>query len=362
MTLGVLLGGGGFSTRGAQRWVLSRIDLDQLAPEVITFAMGFLPHGFAFDPVRPQRAALFEKKGTGACVMDVSTGAIERELSPSGGRHFYGHGAFSGDGALLYATEAGLSDGALGVLAVRDGSTLEALGALPTHGLSPHDCLLLDDRKTMAIANGGGPFGVRGSSLPSVTFVEVASGKLLDRFVLPSPRINAGHLAVSSNGDVVVASAPRDGVGPEELSAGAITFRPTKSKSPIAHRAPPSVLERILGETLSVALDQTETRALATQPLGDRVTAWDVATGAYLGAIELVGPRGIARTLDGQHFVISHKREGTVVVSLFDALTLAPTGRSVAPSYTTGSHLVVRDSSARSPIIDGVRFAPRERS
>lgn len=341
MSAGVLLGGGGFSQRGAQRWVLSRIDLDHPAPEAIAFAMGFLPHGFAFDPTLPSRAALFEKKGKGACVMDVGTGVIERELSLAAGRQFYGHGAFSADASLLYATESVLDEGGRGVLAVRDAKTFDELGTLPTHGFSPHDCLLLDD-KTMVVANGGGPFGVRGSSLPSVTYVDVASGKLLDRVVLPDPKLNAGHLAVSAKGALVVVSAPRDGIGPEETTPGGITFRPTKSRQPVAHRAPGPVLDRMMGETLSVALDAEGARALATQPFGDFVTVWDVDTGALVATIMLEGPRGVARTLDGRHFVVSHKKAQSMVVSFFDAQTLAPTGRTIGPSYTTGSHIVVR--------------------
>lgn len=342
MSQGVLLGGGGYSLRATQRWVLSRVDLDQPEPEVITFAMGFLPHGFAFDPTRPSRAALFEKKGKGAVVMDVATGVIERELAPAPGRLFYGHGAFSPDAGLLYATESALDEGGRGLLTVRDGATFEELGALPTHGLSPHDCVLLRDDKTMVVANGGGPFGVRGSSLPSVTYVDIASGKLLDRVVLPNPKLNAGHLAVSDAGALVVVSAPRDAVGPEETSAGGINFRPTKSKTAIAPSAPPEVLARMMGETLSVALDATGSRALATQPFGDFVTAWSVETAKLVGVIELDGPRGVARTLDGAHFVVSHKKGGSMVVSFFHAETLAPTGRTIGPSYTTGSHVVVR--------------------
>ncbi len=342
---GVLLGGGGFTLRGRSQCVLTRVDLDAESPSPISFLMGFLPHGFAFDPNDPRRAAVFEKKGPGACVMNVATGVIERALPCGAGRHFYGHGAFSPDGSLLYATESVLTEGGRGVLVVRDGRTLDELGSLSTHGFSPHDCALLEDRKTMVVANGGGPFGVRGSSLPCVTYIDISSGKLLDKVTLPSPRFNTGHVAVSARGDLVIVSAPRDGVGPDDTSPGAVTLRLGKRK-PFVIEAPKEIVARMIGETLSVAINAEATIALTTHPLGDCVSAWSLEDGRSLGVIELEVPRGVARTLDDRAFVISHRRAGVMALSLFDTQTLAPTGTCISPSEITGSHVVVRALSA----------------
>ena len=176
---GVVLGGGGFTLRNVQQSHLVRLDLDAPTLDPVCFSTGFLPHGFAFDPRDPRRVAAFEKKGPGACVMDVGNGVHERALEPGEGRQFYGHGAFSADGSLLYATESVLAEGGRGVLVVRDGRTLDVLGELSTHGFSPHDCALLEDGRTMVVANGGGAFGVRGSPLPCVTYIDVLSSKLL---------------------------------------------------------------------------------------------------------------------------------------------------------------------------------------
>jgi uncharacterized protein len=341
---GVLLGGGGYTLRGQSSHVLARVDLDRARPEVVSFSMGFLPHGFAFDPRAPTRVAVFEKKGPGACVIDVATGVTERALAAGEGRQFYGHGAFSADGALLYATESVLTEGGRGVLVVRDGRTLEALGELGTHGFSPHDCQLLDDGKTMVVANGGGPYGVRGASLPCVTYVDVSTGKLLEKIAIPSPLFNAGHVAVSERGDLVIVSAPRDGVAGEP-ALGAVTLRLGRRK-PFVIERPEAIVARMLGEALSVALDADATMALATHPLGDCVTAWSLRDGSSLAVIELAEARGVALTLDRAEFVVSHRAGDAMALSFFDARTLRPTGERIAPSPITGSHVVVRALAA----------------
>ena len=70
-------------------------------------------------------------------------------------RHFFGHGAFSADGRLLYSTENDY-DGARGVIGVRDATDgYKQIGEFPAHGMEPHDIQLLADGRTMVIANGG---------------------------------------------------------------------------------------------------------------------------------------------------------------------------------------------------------------
>ena len=71
------------------------------------------------------------------------------------GRHFFGHGVFSPDGALLYATENDFENAA-GMIGIYDArANFERIGEFPTHGVGPHELLLLDDGRTIAIANGG---------------------------------------------------------------------------------------------------------------------------------------------------------------------------------------------------------------
>ena len=67
---------------------------------------------------------------------------------------------------------------------------------------------------TLVIANGGEP--IHGPTRASVTYVEVATHRLLDKFEFQNPELTAGHLALTAKGDLAVVSAPRDGL-PEPL-------------------------------------------------------------------------------------------------------------------------------------------------
>ena len=62
-------------------------------------------HAAAAHPNRPEAVAFARRPGTFAVVIDCATGAQKAMLTAPEGRHFYGHGAFSSDGGLLYTTE-----------------------------------------------------------------------------------------------------------------------------------------------------------------------------------------------------------------------------------------------------------------
>lgn len=333
---GVVVGGGSFQHAGVTRYVLSVIDLDAPSPVARPLLTDFLPHGFAFHPVHAARVGLFEKKGSGACVIDLQAERVLRTLQPTAGRRFYGHGAYSRDGAVLMATESGHDDGA-GALVARDPETGAVLGEVPTHGVGPHDCALLPDGTTMVVAHGGSSLHAAGGA-PSVTWVDLPSGRLLDRVTMPSPRINAGHVAVNARGDLAVVSAPRDGLVPAEGHLGAVTLRPAGRRAVQVQR-PASTVRRMRGETLSVLLLEGTRTVLATHPLGDCVTAWGLDDGRLRGTWELRGPRGLGRTLDGQWVLVSHLGPEGVTLTAFAAKTLQPTGFSLSPSFISGSHL-----------------------
>lgn len=352
MARGHIIGCGGYRHKRQSkfRWVLAVIDLDALQPKAESAEMKFLGHGITIDPRAPDHAAVFEKKGKGACYVDLKRLRVERRISTADDRHFYGHGAYSRDGTLLYATEALLGDAFVGRLVVRDGRTFKPLGELATHGTAPHDCMLLDDGTTMVVTHGGGPHG--GDDLPCVTYVDVESAKLLDKIELDSPRFNTGHVAMTSKRDLAVVSAPRDGLGALREQLGAVSLKP--AGEPIhTVTEPEEVVSRMLGETLSVAINELDGTVGCTHPDGGQVSLWNLYTGELVRAYRnFVEPRGISMTLDGRHYVISHKDGGVVCLSFIDAVTHEPViAFSVKPSMTSGSHIITHDlATATRPV------------
>ncbi|MEM1035028.1 MAG: DUF1513 domain-containing protein [Myxococcota bacterium] len=338
---GHIFGGGSFFQRGEQRFVLADMDLDAEAPRVALTDLWFLAHGFNVDPNDPTRAVVFEKKGPGAAYVDLRARTVLQKIDGPKRRHFYGHGAYSADGTLLYATESFLDQDHRGALIVRDAATFEELGEVPTFGASPHDCMLIDDGKVMVVANGGGR--MQGGARPCVTYVDVASARLLEKVELKTARYNTGHLAMGTDGALAVVSAPRDGLPTRTPRLGAVSLR-TPGKPLVTMSKPKRVVDKMKGETLSVAVHGD--RVVATQPDGNMVTVWSLAQTKLVKKIaSLQGPRGVCLTLEEDAFVVSHNVDGQMALTLLSTEDLSPV-RHVPGSFTSGSHIYAHPLAA----------------
>jgi uncharacterized protein len=335
---GTLLGLGRFVTPGTGKmsFVLCLFDLDGDASR--TVPMDFFGHGLAQHPKEPRRGVIFEKKGPGCCEVDLLEGRVTRPITTPKERAFYGHGAFSRDGSLLFATENRLET-KTGLVCVRDAKTYAEIGEFPTYGKSPHDCHLIDEGRTLAITNGGGVLGdAAEDAAPSVTFVDARSTKLMERLIFKDPRINAGHLALTASRDLVAISAPREGLGASER--GGVTIR--TGQGPFATMTEPEeVVSRMVGESLSLCFVEERGVVGVTNPDGNIVTFWDMNEKRFLKKLDLPAPRGLAKTLDGGHLVLSY---GAGSVTLVSPDTLEPVPRHrVAKSELSGSHVFTLD-------------------
>lgn len=329
----LLLGGGGYvdlKDRVTQRFALACVEVARRSVGLVP--TGFLPHGIAVDPLHPQRVVAFEKIGPGCCEIDLAGGELTRSVTPTEGRWFYGHGAFSPDGRLLYSTETVNSE-ERGVIGVRDASTLEYLGEFPTFGENPHDCRLLEGGSVLVVTNGGGAAGT--DMRPCVTFVDVETRRLLERLELRSERVNAGHLAMAGDGGLVVVSAPRKGLA--ETEPGAVSMRQGRGAL-TTMTEPAEVAARMLGEALSVEVHEPSGVAAVTHPSGDMVTFWSMGELRLLKVLDLPRARGLALTRDGERFLVSYGVTAELVEIDPDSLDPVP-GSGLSRSFLTGSHL-----------------------
>jgi hypothetical protein len=339
--LGTILGPGRFidGTRGTMSYVLCLFDLDRGSAR--TVPMEFFGHGLAQHPRDRGRAVIFEKKGPGCCEVDLAAGRVTRPITTPASRAFYGHGAFSRDGSLLFATENHLET-RRGLICVRDGRTFAEIGEFPTYGQSPHDCHLVDEGRTLVVTNGGGRLDeANDEAAPSVTFVDARSTKLLERVTFERPEINAGHLAATAAGDLVAISAPREGL--PATDRGAVTMRRGRGRFQTMSE-PEAVVARMVGESLSLCVLEESSVVGVTNPDGDIVTFWDLANRRFLKSLDLKAPRGLTRTLDGSHLVLSY---GAGTLTLLSPAALEPVPlRRVARSELSGSHLFTLDLPA----------------
>lgn len=331
----LILGGGKYQDRetGRIEHVFSIVDLDARRVELIP--LDFLPHGIHQHARSPHLLAVFEKKGPHAALIDLESRQRVRPIETDPSRYFYGHGAYSVDGQHLFATETYL-DGLKGILAIRDAQTHAFLGEFPSYGLEPHECKLIDGGQTLVVTNGGGSLGSgHPQSRPTVAYIDVATQQLLERVPLTNARINTGHSAIGSDGALVVASAPRKGLGPTET--GGVSIRPRGGAMQTIEE-PRDVTDKMQGEALSVAIHPESGIAAVTHPDGGMVTFWSTRDRRLLHSVELPHPRGVTLTSDHQSFVISYG-ETTSLLRL-DAESFAADTRNAIPNtMISGSHL-----------------------
>ncbi len=128
-------------------------------------------------------------------------------------RHFFGHGVFSPDGRLLYATENDFERG-VGVIGIYDvGAGFRRIGEHASFGIGPHDLNILGDGRTLVVANGGiATHPVTGrqplnlaTMRSSLAYIDSRTGALLERHETTDRRqkLSIRHLDVGSEDRVV---------------------------------------------------------------------------------------------------------------------------------------------------------------
>lgn len=160
-----------------------------------------------------RRAAVFARRpGTFGVAFDLDGRRQPKLFTAPPDRHYYGHGVFSPDGRLLYASENDIPNGVgvLGIYDVRD--NFRRVDEMPTHGVGPHEVILMRDGNTFAIANGGidtHPDAGRAklnldTMQPSLVFVDRRTGKLLREHRLESElsQLSIRHIAEDAAGAV----------------------------------------------------------------------------------------------------------------------------------------------------------------
>lgn len=169
-------------------------------------------HGVTVCPTTGRAAAFARRPGTFALVFDRKGRRKPIVITSAPGRHFYGHGAFSPDGRLMYAAENdfGAARGVVGIYDATDG--FKRIGEFDSHGIGPHEIVLTPDARTLVVANGGiethpdyGRAKLNLSTMqPSIAFLEAATGRLIEQHGC-EPRWHKAsmrHLAFDRSGDL----------------------------------------------------------------------------------------------------------------------------------------------------------------
>ncbi|HMB76908.1 MAG TPA: DUF1513 domain-containing protein [Kiloniellaceae bacterium] len=280
-------------------------------------------HGIAFRRSESECLVFARRPGRFVLVLQLETGALLQRIDPAAGRHFYGHGAFSADDALLFATENDYETGrgCIGIYDCRAG--YRRLGEVPSGGIGPHDIALMPDDATLVVANGGirtHPAKGRAklnlpTMAPSLVYIDAASGRLLEKVELPARlhQLSIRHLDVAGDGQVVFAMQ-YEGDLADEVPLVGLHRRGAAAR---LLRGPDDVETRTRRYVGDVAFDASGRYLLASSPRGNLFTAWDAVRGSYLAAETLTDVCGLSAAGGAGQFLVS---SGIGALSHFDAL------------------------------------------
>ncbi|MEX3010184.1 DUF1513 domain-containing protein [Hoeflea sp. TYP-13] len=247
------------------------------------------------------RAVAFARRpGTVAVAFDTARNAPPRNIMAAPGRHFYGHGVYSPDGRLLYASENDF-DNAAGMIGIYDvGDGYRRIGELTSGGTGPHDMVLLGNGRSLAIANGGiethPDFGRTKLNLatmePCLCFVDCVHGTLLERQSLPKQlhQLSIRHLArIGHNG--VYFACQYEG---SQQDHPPLCGHAEPGSSIRLFETEPGALAKLKNYIGSVAADPQRGTLAITSPRGNCLLILDGKTGSVLRESNLANVCGVA--------------------------------------------------------------------
>lgn len=271
-------------------------------------------HGCAVRPDGEEAVAFARRPGRFMVVIDPRDGRTVRRIEAAENRHYYGHGVYSPEGGLLYATEsafdaAGGAVGIVGVYDARDG--YRRVGEHGGFGIGPHEIGLLSDGRTLAVAVGGilthpdtgrAKLNIRDMD-PALAYIDRHSGALLERHRPPPAqhRNSIRHLAVAAD-DAVVAVLQYQGP-PGDRPPLVMVHRRGDAARFLS--APDPVQARMRNYCGSVAVDPAARVAAVTSPRGGVVTFWSLAKQSFVGALDMPDGCGIAADAAGGGFIVT---------------------------------------------------------
>ncbi|MEN3792190.1 DUF1513 domain-containing protein [Fulvimarina sp. MAC3] len=282
-------------------------------------------HDVAFDPVSRRAVAFARRPRTFAVVFDPMSGAIERTLTSAEGRHFFGHGFFSPDGKLLYATENDFAE-ARGLIGVYDvARDFARIGEFETHGMDTHEALLMPDGETIVVANGGiethPDYGRQKLNIPtmdpSLVFIDRRTGDLVSQHRLPADlhQLSIRHLAIDGRSRVWF-GCQYEGA---DIDVPQLTGFASPENGLQLAELPRSQLVQLSNYVGSVAANRDGSRIALSSPVGGTFLILDAATVRIIGERRIEDGCGLAPS--GPGFIAT---SGKGLVAEIGAKTLEP--------------------------------------
>ena len=255
--------------------------LGETGDVIASIALPDRGHDITISPEAGRGVVFARQPGTFAVVFDPAGREAPVTLTSPEGRHFYGHGVFSPDGRLLYATESDF-EAAQGVIGIYDATdAYRRIGEFATYGTGPHEMLLMPDGVTLVVANGGiethpdyGRTELNINTMdPSLVFIDRRDGRLVGQLRLEAGlhQLSIRHMAIDSRGRVWFGCQYRGPAGDRPQLVGHATMDGAISLIEL----PPGTLADLRNYVGSVAVSADGNTVAVSSPEGDLLVAID---------------------------------------------------------------------------------------
>lgn len=273
-------------------------------------------HDLAVHAASGRAVAFARRPGTFAVAFDILSRTAPSIFIARPDRHFFGHGAYSADGKLLFATENDFaaSQGVIGIYDATD--SYKRLGEFPTRGVGTHEAILLPDGKTLAIANGGiettPEFGREMLNIPtmdpSLAFVDL-DGHLIAQYRLPPAvhQLSIRHMAVGADGKIWFGTQWEG----DPLETPPLVGRASLDGGLELVETPGRELNDMRRYVGAMAASRDGTLISASAPRGGYVVHFSAETGRYAGRTAIADSSGIAGF--GEKTILASNGEGLIV-------------------------------------------------
>ena len=256
-------------------------------------------HAAAAHPTRPLAVAFARRPGRFAQVIDCTTGQPTATLNAPSGRHFYGHGVFSQDGAWLYTTENDYDAGTgrIGVWDVAEG--FARAGEFASGGIGPHDIKRLPGSDVLVVANGGiDTHPDSGRTKLNIPTMRPNLAYIVDEEVVEAVELDHSHhknsirhLAIADDGTVAFGMQWQG-----DMPAPPLVCTHQRGHRPHFFETPSDPLRQMHGYVGSITFNHDSTEVIATSPRGGIVQRYDRPTRALIGQMQLDDACGVAKT------------------------------------------------------------------
>jgi hypothetical protein len=284
------------------------------------------------------------RPGRQCYVVDMRAGTLLATLDAQPGEHFCGHGVVSADSRHLFLTTYAF-EREMGVVAIHETAPPFArVGQIDTHGLDPHQLALLPDGATLVVANGGiltHPDSERemlnlDTMDPSMVYLQLDSGKLLEQLRPSHHQISLRHLAVSADGTVVIGAQDQTS-GLEHPNPLVFQHRLGSELRPFEASA--SEWRQMNQYIASMALSADGRLALSTTPRGNSISLWDMVGNRHIRSFSVRDVAGASWVPEHNRFLVSNGLGQMVYLHLQPEPRLELISRSV--SLRWDNHLIL---------------------